>query len=153
MNNLIPIQENDNGDIAVSGRDLHEFLEIKTRYNDWFERMKTYGFEENQDYLLLTQKRVTNNPKNPYTEMKDHILTLDTAKEIAMIQRNERGKQARQYFIQVEKAWNSPEMIMKRALEIANNKMLTLEKQIEVQKPKVLFADAVASSESSILVG
>lgn len=153
MNNLIPIQENDNGDIAVSGRDLHEFLEIKTRYNDWFERMKTYGFEENQDYLLLTQKRVTNNPKNPYTEMKDHILTLDTAKEIAMIQRNERGKQARQYFIQVEKAWNSPEMIMKRALEIANNKMLTLEKQIELQRPKVIFADAVASSESSILVG
>lgn len=151
MNNLIPIQENDNGDIAVSGRDLHEFLEIKTPYAKWFERMKSYGFEDNQDYLV-TDIFVPNSSGGKQYH-KDHILTLDTAKEIAMIQRNERGKQARQYFIQVEKAWNSPEMIMKRALEIANNKMLTLEKQIELQRPKVIFADAVASSESSILVG
>lgn len=151
MNNLIPIQENDNGDIAVSGRDLHEFLEIKTRYDNWFKRMSEYGFEEEQDFLTVVQKWTT--AQGNQTKHKDHILTLDTAKEIAMIQRNERGKQARQYFIQVEKAWNSPEMIMKRALEIANNKMLTLEKQIELQRPKVIFADAVASSESSILVG
>lgn len=150
---LIPITENDNGEIAVSGRDLHDFLEIKTQYSKWFERMTEYGFEENQDYILLRQKRLTNNPRNPYTEITDHVLTLDAAKEISMIQRNEKGKQARQYFIQVEKAWNSPEMIMKRALEIANSKMLTLEKQIELQKPKVIFADAVASSESSILIG
>lgn len=87
------------------------------------------------------------------THYIDHALTLDTAKEIAMIQRSEPGKRARQYFIQVEKAWNSPEMIMKRALKMANNTINQLETQIEKDKPKVLFADAVATTKTSILVG
>ena len=86
-------------------------------------------------------------------EQVNHILTLDTAKEIAMIQRSEPGKRARQYFIQVEKAWNSPEMIMQRALKIANSTINQLETQIEKDKPKVIFADAVATTKTSILVG
>ncbi|NEZ46528.1 oxidoreductase [Clostridium niameyense] len=157
---LIPLQQNNNGEVIISGRELHEFLEVKTRYNDWFSRMKEYGFVENIDFISITQKRVTNNPKNPTTEFINHAMKLDMAKEIAMIQRNEKGKQARQYFIAVEKAWNSPEMIMKRALEIANKSIEKLrlenaekENQLQEQKPKVLFANAVSSSHTSILVG
>lgn len=157
---LIPLHNSESGDITLSGRELHEFLEVKTRYNDWFERMKEYGFIENQDYILVTQKRETNNPKNPTTTIQDHEIKLDMAKEIAMIQRNEKGKMARQYFIKVEKAWNSPEMIMKRALEIANKQVENLklenekrEQKLIEQQPKVIFADAVATSKSSILVG
>lgn len=152
-NNLINLQEQDDGTIAVSGRELHEFLEIGTQYTKWFNRMTEYGFEENQDYGLLSQKRLTNNPKNPYTEITDHTLTIDMAKEISMIQRNKQGKRARRYFLQVEKAWNSPEMIMKRALQFADNKINDLQTQIEADKPKVLFADAVSASYTSILVG
>lgn len=99
---FLMIQQQEDGNTVVSGRELHEFLEVTTRYNDWFKRMLGYGFTENSDFVLLTQKRVTNNPKNPVTEITDHAMTLDMAKEIAMIQRTEKGKQARQYFIAVE---------------------------------------------------
>ncbi|OUL09235.1 oxidoreductase [Sedimentibacter sp. SX930] len=152
-NPLIPLHEESDGSVAVMGRDLHNFLKVGTQYTKWFERMAEYGFEENQDYVLVSQKRLTNNPKNPYTEAVDHIMTIDMAKEISMIQRNEKGKQARQYFIQIEKAWNSPEMVMKRALQIADRKIIDLQERVQLDKPKVIFADAVAASHTSILVG
>lgn len=97
---LIKVNKENN---TVSARELHEFLEVETRFNDWFKRMCQYGFEENSDFRLVTQKRVTNNPKNPITTYIDYEITLDMAKEISMIQRTEKGKQARQYFIQCEK--------------------------------------------------
>lgn len=153
QNPLINLHEQEDGSVAVMGRDLHEFLEIGTRYDIWFGRMTEYGFEVNSDYIMVVQKRTTNNPKNPFTEYIDHILTIDMAKEISMIQRNEKGKQARQYFIQIEKAWNSPEMIMKRALQFADRKIIDLQERIALDKPKVLFADAVSASHTSILVG
>ena len=83
----------------------------------------------------------------------DHLLTIDMAKELAMIQRTERGKQARQYFIQVEKDYNSPEKIMARALRIAEKELSTLKLDVERMKPKEIFADSVASSHTSILIG
>ncbi|KIN82152.1 antA/AntB antirepressor family protein [Clostridium botulinum] len=154
---LISLQENKNGEVIISGRELHEFLEVKTRYNDWFERMISYGFVENTDFIAITQKRVT--AQGNETTYTDHAIKLDMAKELAMIQRNEKGRQARKYFIAVEKAWNSPEMIMKRALEIANRNVENLKleneeqkKQLQEQKPKVLFAEAVENSEDIILV-
>lgn len=147
---MFNIQEKEDGEIAISGRELHQALEVKTEYKKWFNRMSDYGFEENIDFTRVTQKCLT---QGGYQNMTDHALTLDTAKEIAMIQRSEPGKRARQYFIQVEKAWNSPEMIMKRALKMANNTINQLETQIEKDKPKVLFADAVATTKTSILVG
>lgn len=150
MNQLIPISENDNGEVVVSGRMLHQALEIKTEYKKWFSRMTEYGFEENQEYIRVSQKCHT---PGGIQEMTDHVIKLDMAKEISMIQRTDPGKKARQYFIQVEKHWNSPEMIMKRALQIADKKIIALEEQIKLDKPKTIFADAVAASKTSILVG
>lgn len=148
---LIPVTENEENEVVVSGRDLHAFLEIGTQYTKWFSRMIEYGFEENIDYVALSQKRLT--AQGNQTEYVDHLLKLDAAKEISMIQRNDIGRKARKYFIQIENAWNSPEMIMKRALQIADKKIVSLETKIERDKPKVLFADAVDSSTSSVLVG
>ena len=99
---LIKIIERE-GRQLVSGRELHEFLEIKTKYKDWFPRMVEYGFEEEIDFIKVAQKRATNNLKNPVTTVIDHAISIDMAKEISMIQRTEKGKAARQYFINCEK--------------------------------------------------
>ena len=99
---LIKIIERE-GRQLVSGRELHEFLEIRTKYKDWFRRMVEYGFEEEIDFIRVAQKRATNNLKNPVTTVIDHAISIDMAKEISMIQRTEKGKAARQYFINCEK--------------------------------------------------
>ncbi|MDU2491270.1 MAG: ORF6C domain-containing protein [Clostridium celatum] len=99
---LIKIIERE-GRQLVSGRELHEFLEIKTKYKDWFPRMVEYGFEEEIDFIKVAQKRATNNLKNPVTTVIDHAISIDMAKEISMIQRTEKGRAARQYFINCEK--------------------------------------------------
>ena len=151
MNELINVTLNDNHEPVVSGRQLHEALGVNSNYTTWFDRMTDYGFVENQDYVLLSN--FGNQTGRGGHNKVDHIIKLDMAKEIAMIQRTERGKQVRQYFIQVEKDFNSPEKIMARALLMADKKIHKLETQIEADKPKVLFADAVSASHSSILVG
>lgn len=150
MNEVIKVTVNDNHEPIVSGRQLHEALGVKTEYRKWFGRMAEYGFEENQDFARVTQKCPT---PGGLQDMTDHIIKLDMAKEIAMIQRTDKGKEVRQYFIQVEKDFNSPEKIMARALLMADQKVHKLEAQIEADKPKVLFADAVSASHTSILVG
>lgn len=151
MNKIITINLNDNQEPVVSGRQLHEALGVKTRYDNWFNRMTEYGFAENQDYLVTS---IFGHNSNGGRQNKvDHVIKLDMAKEIAMIQRTDKGKQVRQYFIQVEKDFNSPEKIMARALLLADKKVHKLEAQIEADRPKVLFADAVSASHSSILVG
>lgn len=150
MHEIINVNLNDNHEPVVSGRQLHEALEVKTEYKKWFSRMTEYGFIENEDFLRVTQKCRT---LGGLQDMTDHIIKLDMAKEIAMIQRTDKGKQVRQYFIQVEKDFNSPEKIMQRALLYANQNIMKLEAQIEADRPKVLFADAVSASHSSILVG
>ena len=150
MNEIVNVTLNDNHEPVVSGRQLHEALDVKTKYADWFNRMIDYGFSENQDFLLLKNEQQTG--RGGHNKV-DHIIKLDMAKEIAMIQRTERGKQVRQYFIQVEKDFNSPEKIMARALLMADKKVHQLEAKIEADRPKVLFAEAVSASHSSILVG
>lgn len=138
MNELIKVNYS-KADPTVSSRELHEFLEVKTKYGDWFSRMKEYGFTEGIDFILVTQKRETNNPKNPYTEFADHELTISMAKELCMIQRTEKGKMARQYFIALEKAWNTPEMVMSRALKMAD---VTI-KNLQVENSRLTVANAV----------
>ena len=146
MNELIKVTY-DNDRPAVSARDLHDFLEVDTPYHKWFPRMCGYGFTENEDFMV-TDNFVPNSAGGPQHQ-KDAILTIDMAKELCMIQRNEKGKLARQYFIQVEKDWNSPEKVMARALQIAKDRIMRLETKITEDKPKVLFADAVSASHSS----
>lgn len=113
--------------------------------------MLDYGFSEGTDFIAIAQKKVT--AQGNQSEYVEHIFNLDSAKEIAMIQRNDKGKEVRKYFIQVEKDFNSPEKIMARALLMADKKVHRLEAQIEADRPKVLFADAVSASHTSILVG
>ena len=146
MNELIKITYN-NDRPAVSARDLHDFLEVKTAYKDWFPRMCEYGFTEGEDFCSFLSESTGGRPA------QDAVLTIDMAKEICMIQRNEKGKLARQYFLQIEKDWNSPEKVMARALQIAGDKLKKLEAKVEADAPKVLFAEAVSASKTSILVG
>lgn len=143
---------------TVSARQLHEGLEINTRFNDWYKRMCEYGFAENVDYQAITQKRVT--AQGNETTFMDYKISIDMAKQICMIQRTDKGKQYRQYFIDLEKAWNTPEQVMARALKIANNEIDRLKADNRVliadterMKPKEIFADAVESSRTSILIG
>lgn len=146
MNNLIPINfESDRP--TVSARELHEFLEVGSEYSHWFKRMCEYGFSEGADFSPFLTESSGGRPA------QDAQLTIDMAKELCMIQRNERGRQARQYFIQIEKDWNSPEKVMARALEYAHKEIHNLTARIEHDKPKVLFADSVSASKASILVG
>lgn len=153
MNELLKIDTSDAERITVSARDLYEFLEATERFNSWFERMTQYGLTEGEDFNPLKSLRVQiEGNREVQREVDDYQLTIDTAKQIAMLQRNEKGTQARKYFIQVENAWNSPERVMARALTIANKTIATLELENKEMKPKALFADAVAQSDTSILV-
>jgi len=144
----------------VLGRELHEFLGVTTRYNDWFPRMVEYGFTEGKDFNLLKNEQVRFEGNREVTrELLDHLLTIDMAKELAMIQRTERGKQARQYFIQVEKDYNSPEKIMARALRIAEKELSTLRLETKVQaqqiaelQPKATYYDLILQCPSLLSV-
>lgn len=157
--NLIKITENEKGEPIVSCRELYKFLEVTERYSNWFNRMLQYGFVENVDYLgckvFNTQAR---------QELQEHILKISMAKEIAMLQRNEKGKQIRQYFIEIERRYNDPMYQMARSLKYANNiieqnrieiNKLELEnkeqKEIIIeQKPKVEYYDKVTNSKKAI---
>lgn len=108
---------------TVSGRDLHAALEVKTAYKDWFPRMCDYGFEEGTDFCSFLSESTGGRPAT------DHQLTIAMAKELCMIQRSEAGRKFRQYFIKVEEAWNSPEAVMARALQFANNQLSLVKKQ------------------------
>jgi bacteriophage antirepressor len=147
LDELISITTNEVGEPTVLGRELHDFLKVATPYDKWFPRMAEYGFSEGKDFSTFLSESTGGRPST------DHLLTIDMAKELAMIQRTERGKQARQYFIQVEKDYNSPEKIMARALRIAEKELSTLKLDVERMKPKEIFADSVASSHSTILIG
>ena len=151
----------DNDRPVVSARELHDFLEVGADYRHWFPRMCEYGFTAGVDFNPVKIDRVQmEGNRTVNREVDDAALTIDMAKEICMIQRSEKGKQARQYFIQLEKDWNSPEKVMARALDIAHKQLAQLKgenvkllTENTANKPKVIFADAVSASERSILVG
>ena len=160
MNELITITTNEVGEPTVLGRELHEFLGVKTLYKDWFPRMVEYGFTEGKDFNPLKNEQVRFEGNREVTrELIDHLLTIDMAKEICMIQRTEVGKQARQYFIQVEKDYNSPEKIMARALRIAEKELSTLRLETKVQaqqiaelQPKATYYDLILQCPSLLSV-
>ena len=165
MNELLKVEVNENQEQTVSGRELHMFLGIETRYNDWFARMLQYGFAEGKDFNLLKKEQVQIEGKREVKrEITDHIMKLDMAKELCMLARNEKGKQARQYFLEVEREWNSPEKVMARALKIAEgeisnlkieNTALTLENTMQKQviaefKPVKEYVDTILASTDTV---
>lgn len=115
--------------------------------------MCEYGFAKGRDFNPLKNEQVRfEGNREVKRTVDDAEITIDMAKELCMLQRNERGKQARQYFLQLERDWNSPEKVMARALQIAEKKINSLSERIEQDAPKVLFADSVTASHTSILV-
>lgn len=159
MNEILKINLNENQEPIISGRELHQVLEVNSNYTTWFNRMVDYGFEENIDYISIWSDSKNGNaveylgsPQKMSSKgyELDHAIKLDMAKEIAMIQRNEKGKQVRQYFIEVEKEYNSPEKIMARALIFANKQVETLtlvnkqqEQIINELQPKATYYDLI----------
>ncbi|MCD2225491.1 phage antirepressor KilAC domain-containing protein [Listeria cossartiae] len=151
MQELVATHQSESGDIIVSARELHEFLEVNTKYKDWFPRIVEYGFVEGVDFIEIESKVGAQKRARTYTR-KDHHIKLPMAKEISMLQRTEKGKQARRYFLAVEAAWNSPEMIMSRALEIANQQQQQMIFQLAELEPKAQYYDLVMQSPSRIKV-
>ena len=143
---------------TVSGRDLHAALELKTAYKDWFPRMCDYGFEEGTDFCSFLSESTGGRPAT------DHQLTIAMAKELCMIQRSEAGRKFRQYFIKVEEAWNSPEAVMARALQFANNQLSLVKKQnlelletvavqnqqIAEMQPKASYYDLILQNKNTV---
>ncbi|MFL4425252.1 phage antirepressor KilAC domain-containing protein [Streptococcus uberis] len=152
MNELINIKLNENNEPVVSARDLHKSLEISKRFSAWFEQNSKL-FIENEEFASVPKSTPVTGGNGNIQYLDDYVLTLDMAKQLAMMSRTDKGKEIRKYFIQVEKDFNSPEKIMARALLMADQKVHKLEAQIEADKPKVIFADAVSASKSSILIG
>ncbi|MGN0592004.1 MAG: antA/AntB antirepressor family protein [Ruminococcus sp.] len=142
MNEIIKVNYGNADRPTVSGRELHEALDVETPYKKWFDRMTEYGFSENSDFWTILSESTGGRPAT------DHQLTIPMAKEICMLQRTEKGKEIRRYFIAVEEQWNSPDAIMARALQLSNAKLkqlqitvseLTVENQI--MKPKADYFD------------
>ena len=136
---------------VISGRSLHAFLQVETPYTIWFPRMCEYGFEDGKDFVTNLLESTGGRPST------DHYLKLDMAKELAMLARSPKGKLARQYFIELERRWNSPEMVMARAHSMMEKALINadvtikrLEKQVKHDAPKVLFAKAYQSSSGLI---
>ena len=150
---ITPITEEGTDEIRISGRQLHMVLDVKTKYEDWFPRMCTYGFTEGKDFFSKMRESTGGRPST------DHRMTLSMAKEIAMLQRTERGKEVRRYFIQLEEDWNTPEKVIARALVYANRSLSNIkvqlaeaQEQIALDAPKVRFAESVAGGDGSILI-
>jgi anti-repressor protein len=156
MNELIKVNYNADR-ITLSARELYEFLEVKTKFTMWFERMAEYGFTENIDYRVRFPFLGSKNRGGQNKE--DYEITLDMAKEIAMLQRSEKGKQCRQYFIEVEKKWNDPMFLVQRSMAylnercnalLADNKVL-LEENAEM-KPKASYYDKVLNCKDLVSI-
>ena len=159
MNELLKVEVNENQEQTVSGRD--SFLGVGTEYAKWFSRMCEYGFEENKDFIVIVKNDENSKGGRPST---DHIMKLNMAKELCMLARNEKGKLARQYFLEVEREWNSPEKVMARALKIAEgqisnlkieNTALTLENTMQKQmiaefKPVKEYVDTILASTDTV---
>lgn len=158
MNELLKVNY-DSEQPTVSARELHAGLEIKSKYADWFKNMSAYGFSENVDYFTVS-KNLENGGRTI-----EHRISLDMAKQICMIQRSEKGRMYRQYFLDLEKAWNTPEQVMARALRMANRSIESLkdrctflgEQVVEQQKiigelqPKANYVDTILQSKSLVL--
>lgn len=159
MENLIPVNY-DTEQPTVSARDLHGALGVSKRFSAWFE-VNSQGFAENEDFTsVLVSTEVQNNGGVQIRDLHDYKLSVDMAKHICLMSRTEKGKLIRQYFIDLEKAWNTPEQVFARALRMADKTIESLKadnavllESVERMRPKEVFADAVSASQTSILIG
>ena len=157
MKDLIQIHYDNADRPTVSGRELHKALGVETPYTTWVKRMCEYGFSENVDFATCFPNLESENQHGGHNKI-DHQLTIPMAKELCMLQRTDKGKQMRQYFIAVEEQWNSPDAIMARALQLSNAKLkemqitvsaLTVENQI--MKPKAEYFEELV--DRNLLTG
>lgn len=158
MNEIAIVVNYGNEKPTVSGRELHKALQIETPYKKWFDRMTEYGFAEDSDFWTILSESTGGRPST------DHALTIDMAKELCMIQRAEIGKRCREYFLAIERHWNSPEAVMARALQFANQRLELImqqnnelletnsrqAKQIAEMQPKATYYDVVLNCPNVI---
>lgn len=161
-NTLLNVDED--SDFPISGRELYSKVGVESKYSDWISRMIGFGFCEGADYILVSQKKETNNPKNPWTTVTNHMLSIDMAKHIAMVQRTEQSMAIRQYLIDFEREMNKPEKIMARALKIADKTIANLtaevgklqeenavqKQQIAEYQPKITYYDQVLMCRDAV---
>jgi phage anti-repressor protein len=148
MNQLIKVDINKKFEQVVSGRRLHAFLEVKTEYSHWINRrIEDGGFLANEDFSPILTESTGGRPS------ADHALKLDMAKELCMLERNARGKEARQYFIKLEKDWNSPEKVMARALFIASGQIEQLKKELESAEKRAALREKSLTEAFRLLEG
>ena len=148
MNELIKVEVKNNQQV-VSARDLYNGLEIAQRFSRWVDN-NFEMFEEGIDFYKCTSSTVVNN--GAVREIDDYIITIDMAKQLAMMVRNDNGKRYRKYFLKLEEKWNDPKEVVKRGYEILQNENNQLRIENDQLKPKALFADTVAASDDTILV-
>lgn len=136
----IQVFENADGKQCVSARELHEKLESNERFSKWWDRFSAYGFEEGSDFTSVPFSTVVNNGARK--EIGDYEITIEMAKQICMLQRSDKGREYREYFLNLEKAWNSPEAILARALQIADKTLEDAKNQVVVLQQKVEIVEA-----------
>lgn len=165
MNELIKVNYENVDRPTVSGRELHEALGLESNYTTWMKRMCEYGFSEGNDFTTCFPNLESENQHGGQNKI-DHQLTIPMAKELCMLQRTDKGKQMRQYFIAVEEQWNSPEAIMARALQFSNAKLKQLEthccqlettvavqeQQIAELQPKASYYDVVLNCKDLLSI-
>jgi anti-repressor protein len=109
---------------TVSGRELHKALQVATRYNDWFARIRPLGFVEGKDFYANRRNTTGGRPSI------DHEITIAMAKELCMLQRSAMGRKFRRYFLECEQNWESPDQLMERAMKMAHQRSVEAERRI-----------------------
>ncbi|WP_349535193.1 phage antirepressor KilAC domain-containing protein [Leuconostoc citreum] len=151
MNQIIKVNTNERGEVNVSARELYKALGIKKsyRFSQWFET-NAKQLIENEDYQGVDVTTPSQSNNGAVQQVQDYTLTVDAAKQIAMMSGTEKGKQVRMYFIEVEKQWNSPELMLSRSLQYANSKLIGYESQIAELTPKAEMHDVFIEKGQAI---
>lgn len=148
MNDIIKIEERD-GMQFVDARNLHNALGVGRDFSTWItEKIARFGFLKDADYQTCSPS--LGSERHGGQNRIDYVLSVDMAKHLAMLENNEKGQAVRQYLIKIETAWNTPEMIMARALQVATKTIADNSRLIAEMIPKAAFHDAVTQSPDTL---